>query len=155
MSEFFRYTLSGQDRPFSTLDKELEFVRHYLEIEQIRFGPRLRVSLTRDDEVAELLVPTLILQPLVENAVRHGLAPKLYGGSIAITASKQGELLRLDIADSGVGIPDPHSRKAGIGLQNVRERLRVLYRESAQLCIQAGADGSGTCITLLLPKHDY
>src|SRR5262245_54974863 len=86
LAEFFRYTLTRTDQTLATLDEELQFVRHYLDIEQVRFGDRLRVELSAGPGIAQEKVPALILQPIVENAIRHGLAPKPGGGRISISA---------------------------------------------------------------------
>ena len=153
LAEFFRYTLTRQERTLATLEEELRFVRHYLEIEQVRFGERLQFDLLQDAAVGQQQVPALILQPLVENAVRHGLAPKIGPGSICVSASREGEFLQLQVEDNGVGMPSSCDQRQGVGLRNVRERLRVLYRESAVLSIGAGAGGRGTRVTLLLPSR--
>jgi len=154
LAECFRYTLSRQDKALSTLDEELRFVRQYLDIEQARFGERLRVELAEAGEFSAAMVPTLILQPLIENAVRHGVAPKPEGGRISVSARREGDCLHLQIVDDGVGMQHVTDKRShGIGLQNVRERLQALYCERAQLHIAPGALGVGTCITLLVPLH--
>ena len=155
LAECFRYTLSRQERTLSTLDEELQFVRRYLDIEQVRFGDRLRVHVDGDDEVRQERVPSLILQPLVENAVRHGLAAKPEGGLLSVTAKNDGEYLRLTVSDDGIGFATRVPERRGIGLTNVRERLQALYRERAEMNIGAGESGRGTSITLRVPKHAY
>jgi two-component system, LytTR family, sensor kinase len=154
LCRFFRYTLSRQDRLYSTLDEELEFVRHYLDIEQVRFSERLRVEIRKDDGLGQQIVPSLLLQPLVENSVRHGLAPKLGGGSVIVTASRNGDQVCLLVADDGVGIRADNNRLSsrghGVGLQNVRERLRALYGDAAQVSVDSAPD-QGTRIKLLFP----
>jgi two-component sensor histidine kinase len=153
LAECFRYTLSRQERTLSTLDEELQFVRRYLDIEQVRFGERLQVHVDSDDEVRQERVPSLILQPLVENAVRHGLSAKPEGGMLRVTAKNDGEFLRLTVSDDGIGIASRVPERHGIGLTNVRERLQGLYRERAEMSIGAGESGRGTSITLRVPKH--
>jgi two-component sensor histidine kinase len=153
LAECFRYTLSRQERTLSTLEEELQFVRRYLDIEQVRFGDRLRVHIDGDEDVCQERVPSLILQPLVENAVRHGLAAKPEGGVLSVTAKNDGEYLRLTVSDDGIGIALRASERRGIGLSNVRDRLQALYRERAEMNISAGELGRGTSITLRVPKH--
>jgi signal transduction histidine kinase len=136
----------------STLDAELALLRRYLEIEQIRFGDRLRVAWRIDDAATRALVPPLILQPIVENALRHGLWPRADGGELAIAARCDGGALELEVADQGVGLApgfDPaHSR--GVGLANVRARLARMYGADAALELAAGAE-RGVRVRLRLP----
>ncbi len=154
LADCFRYALSRHDQMLSTLDEELQFVRRYLDIEQVRFGERLRVEMRNDETLGARQVPSLILQPIVENAVRHGLAPTPGGGVLSISAMRAGEYLKLEISDDGVGIPAGAPNRIGIGLRNVRERLQTVYRDRARMNIGRGACGRGTCITLLLPLHE-
>jgi two-component system LytT family sensor kinase len=152
LAECFRYALSKHSRDLSTLDDELEFARHYLGIEQVRFGDRLRVSLSRGDAGGSESLPSLLLQPLLENAIRHGLAPMREGGSISVTAKLEGEYLRLQIDDDGVGLRPDFDSRPGIGLQNVKERL-TMYSQAASMAIGNRPGERGTSVTILVPLH--
>jgi two-component system LytT family sensor kinase len=149
LSEFFRYTLTRYERTLATLEDELQFVRHYLDIERVRFGRRLQVKLSLEPDAAHQMVPALILQPLVENAIRHGLAPRLEGGTISISAARDGEFVRLQVADDGVGMRDADDG-SGIGLHNVRERLRSLYGDAGRISIES-QPARGTCVNMWVP----
>lgn len=151
LAECFRYALSRHERTMSTLQEELQFLERYLDIEQVRFGSRLRVELKSESALSQMRIPSLILQPLVENAVRHGLASKPGGGCVSVSASQVGEYLQLQVSDDGVGMQTQEQQSKGVGLRNVRERLQLLYRERAQMTISPGALGCGTSITLLVP----
>jgi two-component system LytT family sensor kinase len=153
LAECFRYALAKHSRALSTLDEELDFARHYLEIEQVRFGDRLRVSLSRGDAVGTEQIPSLLLQPLIENAVRHGLAPVREGGCVKVAARRDGARLRLTVEDDGVGLRT--GSNAGVGLRNVKERLRTMYAEAAELIVCTRADGRGTEVTILVPLHGH
>jgi two-component system LytT family sensor kinase len=146
----FRYALSRQSHDLSTLDDELEFARQYLNIERVRFGERLRVHLSRGDARGDERIPSMILQPLVENAIKHGLAPVPQGGSVRVIAKREGDHLRLEVFDDGIGVRSADSG-AGVGLRNVRDRLQTLYSQSGRMTIEANPDGRGTCVTLLVP----
>jgi LytS/YehU family sensor histidine kinase len=132
----------------TTVREEFEAVREYLDIEQIRFSDRLSVSMQVDAAVAAANVPTFILQPLVENAVRHGLGTSADGGRIDITAHAGGGGITLSVIDNGKGIAD-HAPE-GIGLSNTRRRLRELYGERGRLAILSPA-GGGTVVTVEIP----
>jgi len=151
LAECFRYALAKHSRALSTLDEELDFARHYLGIEQVRFGDRLRVSLSRGDAVGSEAIPSLLLQPLLENAIRHGLAPVREGGSVSVQARRDGEHLRLTVEDDGIGLQPGSS--AGVGLRNVQERLRTLYAEAAEFIIRTRAEGRGTEVIIVVPLH--
>ncbi len=151
LAECFRYALSRQSREVSTLDEELEFARQYLDIERVRFGDRLKVEFSRGDARGDERVPSLILQPLVENAIKHGLAPTPQGGTVSVTARKDGGHLRLEVCDDGVGTRFATSPGVGIGLRNVRERLHTLYPQSSTMTISSNEGGRGTRVTLLVP----
>ncbi|HEX6637222.1 MAG TPA: histidine kinase [Steroidobacteraceae bacterium] len=154
LAECFRYALAKHSRDLSTLDEELTFARHYLEIEQVRFGDRLRVQLSRGDASGSEAVPSLLLQPLLENAIRHGLAPVREGGRVSVTAHREGGQLRLSVEDDGVGMR-PDATASGIGLRTVQERLRTLYGQAAQFIIAPRPGGRGTAVTLLIPLHAH
>ncbi|HKU90787.1 MAG TPA: histidine kinase [Steroidobacteraceae bacterium] len=149
LAECFRYALAKHSRDLSTLDEELDFARHYLEIEQVRFGDRLRVQLSRGDAAGSEAVPSLLLQPLLENAIRHGLAPVREGGCVTVQARRDGERLHLSIEDDGVGLRS--DLRAGVGLRNVQERLRTLYAQAAEFLIGERPGGRGTRITIVIP----
>ncbi len=149
LAECFRYVLAKHSRDLSTLDEELDFARHYLEIEQVRFGDRLRVQLSRGDATGSEAIPSLLLQPLLENAIRHGLAPVREGGCVSVHAYREGERLHLSIEDDGVGLRA--GAPPGIGLRNVQERLRTLYAQAAEFLIGARAGGGGTTVTIVIP----
>lgn len=151
LAECFRYALTRQEQALSTLQDELQFVRRYLDIEQIRFGSRLSVEMRDEENLRGEQVPSLILQPLVENALRHGLAPKPAGGCVSVIAKRSGENLLLEVVDDGVGMSAADSPRVGVGIKNVRERLQLLYRERARMQIQPGPFGRGTRVTLQLP----
>jgi len=154
LADFFRYTLLRTERTLATLGEELQFVQHYLEIEQVRLGNRLRIELSAAADVRQEMVPALILQPLVENAIRHGLAPKPEGGCISVSASREGQFLKLEVVDDGMALQSTSRHGSGIGLQNVRERLRALYGDAAQMNVDSGS-AQGTCVSLLLPGNGH
>jgi len=151
LAECFRYALANHSRALSTLDEELGFAQQYLEIEQVRFGDRLRVQLSRGDARGDEAVPSLLLQPLLENAIRHGLAPVREGGCLSVQAHREGERLHLRIEDDGVGLKPGFADDAGIGLRNVQDRLRTLYAQAAEFLIGARAGGRGTTVTIIIP----
>jgi two-component system, LytTR family, sensor kinase len=153
LAECFRYALAKHARDLSTLDEELGFARQYLEIEQVRFGQRLRVQLSRGDAHGDEPIPSLLLQPLLENAIRHGLAPVREGGCVSVQARREGERLHLRIEDDGVGLRDGFAAHSGVGLRNVQERLRTLYAQTAEFLIGARPGGRGTAVTIVIPLH--
>jgi signal transduction histidine kinase len=133
------------------LRRELEFLAAYLEIEQARFGPRLKVEIEVGVEVQRARVPYLLLQPLVENALRHGLSPER-GGRVTVRAWRTGGALRLEVEDDGRGLPDHPAGRAreGIGLSNTREHLRQLYGPDHAFRIGPGSVG-GVLVRVELP----
>jgi two-component system, LytTR family, sensor kinase len=139
LSDFLRLTLDRPDVEEVPLADEIEFVRRYLEIEQVRFGDRLSVKIEVDDDAWSARVPALVLQPLVENAIRHGVAPREEGGNVTIEARAVDGRLHLAVADDGPGLSGngsgngnglPRTECRGIGLANTRERLEELYGET-------------------------
>ena len=157
LAKVFRHVLMHSDRQFSRVADEMEFLRTYLGIEQVRFGARLRVSMNIDPAVSETPIPSLILQPIVENAIKHGLAPKVGDGHIRITAAPEGEFLRLAVEDDGVGVqavePAPRSSGNGLGLKIIAERLRTLYAGQASLEVQP-AKSLGILVTIMIPRQE-
>ncbi len=155
LSEIFRYLLSSADRAFVTLADELDITDGYLDIERARFGDQLDVEVDVEPRARGWIVPTLIVQPLVENAVRHGLSRKIGGGRISIRARVENRELVVDIADTGVGMATngtPDAASNGVGLRNVRERLTHLYGASYRPSISSRA-GEGTHVRLRVPAR--
>jgi two-component system LytT family sensor kinase len=140
---------------FVPLKEELDFIDDYLDIEVARFGrDNLAFVKAIEDESLEAFVPSMLLQPIVENCLKHGLAPKLDGGKIQLRATNRDGRLRIEIEDNGVGISEekmPHVYVEGIGLSNVRERLRVLYGADFRLAIES-RPGEGTVIRIDIPE---
>lgn len=127
LSEFLRLTLESSGAQEVTLRQELDFLNRYLAIEKLRFQERLSLQFDIAPETLDAFVPNLILQPLVENAMRHGIAASEGGGHLEITAHRAGEQLRLTISDSGVDVVESKPINEGIGLTNTRARLQQLY----------------------------
>jgi two-component system LytT family sensor kinase len=140
---------------FVPLREELSFIDDYLDIEVARFGhDNLDIIKEIDEVTLETFIPSMLLQPMVENSLKHGLAPKLEGGRILLRTTSKNGRLQIEIADNGVGISEekmPHVYVEGIGLSNVRERLRVLYGEDFQLDIES-REGQGTTIRIDVPE---
>lgn len=133
LSAVFRYALSGSSRAWVCLEDELQAVRDYLAVEQIRFGDRLTIAFDVDPATKTLLIPPLVLQPLVENAVLHGVAPRTEGGSIRVEAARRDGMLALAVEDDGPGFGRSAHRGSGTSLENLRERLKLVYGERATL----------------------
>jgi len=143
LSEFLRLTLKTSDRSEVPLREEMDFLDHYLAIEQIRFGDRLRVEKQIEPALLGAQVPVLILQPLVENAIKHGIEKKLGPGVVTITASRSGETMQLQVRDNGRGqqaTVGGHVSE-GVGLSNIRARLRELAGDAATLQISSPPEG--------------
>ncbi len=126
LSELLRLALSGARAQEVPLREELDFLRRYLEIEQVRFGPRLEVHFQLAPDTLELAVPCLLFQPLVENAIKHGIAPRKPGGRIEVGARRAGDRLQLWVRDNGAG-DGQATQGSGLGLANTRARLEHLY----------------------------
>jgi two-component system, LytTR family, sensor kinase len=139
---------------FVTLREELEAIDEYLDIESIRFGPKLHIEKAIDAASLDIVVPSMILQPLVENSIKHGLAPKIGEGRITIRSVRQNGHAVIDVIDNGVGVGPGHDervRSGGIGLRNVNERLRVIYGANYQLQLDS-VPGQGTCARIVIPE---
>lgn len=134
-----------------TLREELDFIASYLEIEQIRFADRLSYHVAAGPDVMQARVPSLILQPLVENAIRHGVARRARPGRIVISARADGGMLRLAVTDNGVGLG--HHVKWGIGLSNTRARLRQMFGDRHAFDI-GDNPGGGAAVTLAIPLQE-
>ncbi|MEM1127675.1 MAG: histidine kinase [Bacteroidota bacterium] len=149
LSDFLRLTLEAEDTAEVPLAEEIDFTRRYLDIEQARFGDRLQVHYAVDAEALSVPVPALVLQPLVENAVKYAVAPREEGGQINVTAEVDHSVLLVTVADNGPGAPlgghvegpDGADGGLGVGLANVRARLHERYGDEAQM--EAGLAGTG------------
>ena len=155
LGDFLRMTLRDLDRQEVPLHREFEFLRRYLAIEHMRFGSRLRFSVEAAAEILDAAVPQLILQPIVENAVRHGIAPYGCGGEIAVSAARDTDRLLLTVQDSGPGILEERLQApaaAGLGLSNTRARLSQLHGTAQHLTLENLA-GGGFRVQIEIPFH--
>lgn len=152
LSDLLRLSLDNLGEQEVPLQRELEFLQRYLEIEQIRFGDRLIVQIDVVPATLEALVPNLILQPLVENAIRHGITPRAVPGRIEIHAERENEQLQLRVLDDGAGLPEGKfaALKEGIGLTNTRARLQQLYGAAGRLALHNVA-GGGLRVDISIP----
>ena len=154
LSDFLRLTMQSSGTPEITLAQELAFVRQYLDIQQLRFGDRLGFELSVTSEAMEAVVPTLILQPLVENAVRHGILPRARGGRVTISARTVTGSLLLNVDDDGPGMQRSMSLSKGLGLSNTATRLAEIYGGRAELTVgRSQAGGVGVAIRIPLPAE--
>jgi len=154
LAEVFRYTLRASEHEHARLGDELELLRAYLDIERTRFGDRLRVVERVEAGLDSLAVPSLLLQPLVENAVRYAASARTEGATVTISAARRGDLLALEVADDGPGIDgDAAPSGTGFGLHSVRERLRALGPPHA---IEVDTSpGRGTRVRITLPLFPH
>jgi two-component system LytT family sensor kinase len=153
LSGLLRRLLRSQEH-FVTLREELEAIDEYLDIERVRFGPRLHIEKVIDPASLDVVVPSMLLQPLVENSIKHGLSPKVGEGRITIRSVRENGHAIIDVVDNGVGVAPSHaerSRAGGIGLRNVNERLRVIYGANYQLQLDS-IPGQGTCARIVIPE---
>jgi sensor histidine kinase YesM len=153
LGDLLRLSLSSQSRQAIALVEELDFLDHYLAIQKIRFGDGLRVHINISDDVKQALVPSMFLQPLVENAIRHGLSPRSGGGTIFLSAERAGDRLYIRVLDDGVGLPIvwPPQSPSGLGLSVTRERIAALHPEgSSHFAIHSRTQG-GTEVEIYLP----
>jgi two-component system, LytTR family, sensor kinase len=156
LGDFLRLTLENSGAQEVSLQKELEFLTCYLEIERVRFRDRLTTRMEIDSRALDTPVPNLILQPIVENALRHGIAPRSAPGRIEISAKRDNGSLRIQVRDNGPGLPaisKPNGRfREGLGLANTRERLAQLYGGSHRLELENAPEG-GLVVTLEIPAR--
>ena len=156
LSEMLRISLDRVGVQEVTLGQELEFLEKYLEIERTRFQDRLRVEVRVEPRALGACVPNMILQPIVENAVRHGVAPRSQGGRIEISARREDGLLRLAVSDDGRGTDEGAealAAKGGVGLSNTRERLARLYGDRHSFELRSSA-GLGMTVTIAIPYRE-
>ncbi len=150
LSDLLRAALDGAGTQEVSLRQELKMLELYLAIEQIRFGNRLTVKMNIAPETLDAQVPSLILQPLVENAIRHGIEPRARPGCIELRAHRQDGTLALAVSDDGAGLGNREQIKEGIGLSNTRARLRELYGAAHQFELIRGTKG-GVRVELSIP----
>jgi sensor histidine kinase YesM len=149
--QYLRATLSSSRADTTTLGQEFALMDAYLGLMAIRMGPRLGYTLHLPDHLRQLTVPPMLLQPLVENAIQHGLEPKIEGGHITVEASSDGKQLRLTVRDDGLGLDHPgQSKGTQLGVSNIRERLQVMHGAAASLSLLAQPEG-GVIACLILP----
>ncbi|MEO8020760.1 histidine kinase [Polaromonas sp.] len=150
MIAYLRATLGASLSATHTLQAEFDRLRDYFELMAIRMGPRLRYTLELPPELAQHPVPTLLLQPLVENSIKHGLEPKVEGGRITVSARHEGDALVLEVLDTGVGLAGTDEDRPGFGVAQVRERLASTYGTSTAIELVANGSG-GTRATARFP----
>jgi signal transduction histidine kinase len=155
LSEVFRFFMEKIEQPELPFEQELEFIRCYLQVEGIRFGEKLRVSVDVEPATLNCIVPNLLLQPLVENAIKHGIARRMTPGEVRISAKRRDGRLLLEVSDDGPGessraLDVAQARSSGIGLRNTRQRLDHLYGANYRFQISPRLEG-GTTVVLDLP----
>jgi len=154
ISDFLRLVLSSSNEQEVSLDREMSLLQHYLDIQRVRFGNKLRVNFDVEEGLDHALVPSLILQPLVENAIRHGIGPRAAGGNISVTIKRSEDRLSIEIVDDGVGLTSRRSRErsrgTGLGLANTATRLNHLYKDNHDFETGAAPEG-GFTVHLRLP----
>jgi len=155
LSDFLRYTLDNDPMSRVTLGSELDAIDLYLEIEKVRFGDRLVIEKAIESPAERALVPSLILQPLIENAIKYAISPSETGGTLRIAARVQRGVLVMQLADTGPGLGNGKSnhKSSGVGLQNTRERLLQLYGDDQAFAL-APNEPSGLVITINLPYEE-
>lgn len=151
LSDLLRITLDNAGTQEVALKNELDFLNGYLEIEQTRFHDRLTVTTDIDPATLDARVPNLLLQPLVENAIRHGIGNRPDAGSITIRSRREGDRIRLEISDNGAGLPEPGIKK-GVGLANTEARLQQLYGSDHTFEMLRAPEG-GLLVRIAIPFH--
>jgi two-component system LytT family sensor kinase len=156
LANILRALLKDHDT-YVPLHEELEFTDDYLDIEVVRFGAKLRVEKEIDPRTLDVLVPSILLQPLIENSIKHGLEPRLHGGTVTLRSRLEGDRVTIEVADDGVGVGNKPASAlprtgAGIGMKNVQERLEVLYGNQARFTV-VSSPGRGTLVSIEIPAN--
>jgi len=151
LSDFLRSTLQKLDSPEIPVREELAFVEQYLRIQRLRFGSALRATVDAQPETHDALVPTLILQPLVENAVRHGILARAQGGGLSVSIRRRDEVLVITVEDDGPGLGHGSAHPYGVGFKNSAERLAALYGDKAHMSVGPRPCGRGFVVVVFLP----
>jgi LytS/YehU family sensor histidine kinase len=154
LSEFLRRSSADSNRSQVTLAEEVEYLQRYVDIQQVRFGERLRVSVDIPADLMDAQVPSLLLQPLVENAIKHGIATRVVGGNVRVTGTRRDGNLCVTVYNDGPSFAeDWRTRGAGVGLANLRTRLQILHGETSDLQMRrAGTDGVEVIVSLPLKE---
>jgi two-component system, LytTR family, sensor kinase len=154
LSEFLRRASEDSHRSQVTLGEEVEYLQRYVDIQQVRFGERLRVTVDIEKELLNAQVPNLLLQPLVENAIKHGIAKRVTGGTVRVAGARRNGSLYLSVYNDGPNFPDEWQTKgAGVGLANLRTRLQILHGDASELRMtRVGTDGVEVVVALPLKE---
>ncbi|WP_169902882.1 sensor histidine kinase [Paraferrimonas sedimenticola] len=150
LTQMLRNSLQRSRELQSNLGQELALIRHYLEIQKIRLGERLEFDIQVVSGLENVELPPLLIQPIVENALQHGIEPAIEGGVVSVLVTRQDDKLAVTVVDTGVGLGNSPSKGTGLGLANVRQRLQSLYGEEARMVLAENRP-KGTRVTLLLP----
>lgn len=151
LTALLRGVLRRSEGEFATLGEEIELIESYLNIERARFEDRLRVTIDAPDNLRDLRIPALLVQPLVENAIKHGIEPSAHGGAVTLRARRDDTRLTVEVADTGRGIVGAPSRDGGgVGLANLRERLAALYGSAGRFTL-SGLESGGTRAVIEIP----
>ncbi|HMJ08158.1 MAG TPA: histidine kinase [Pyrinomonadaceae bacterium] len=155
LSDLLRMSFENLEVQEIPLKQELEFLEKYVQIEQVRFNDRLKVEINVAADILDARVPNMILQPLVENAIKHGIAPRSSGGNIDISVVRSNGHLAITVSDDGLGVPfgDLENLPEGVGLSNTRRRLRHLYGEEHEFGLDAGRK-NGLKVSLTIPYRN-
>ena len=150
LGDLLRYALESTEEQEVPLRRELDFLERYIEIEQTRFGDRLTITKEIAPETLDALLPNLLLQPIIENAIQHGIEPHARRGHIVLKAARDGDVMRLEVRDNGDGLPAGAKPQEGVGLSNSRARLQQLYGERGQFHL-ANAPEGGLVVSVAVP----
>jgi LytS/YehU family sensor histidine kinase len=149
--KYLRTSLSRTQAETTTLDQEITSIKAYLNIQQIRMGERLSFTIDIPDTIREHPFPPMLLQPLVENAIKHGLEPSIEGGEISINVMEENNLIRIEVLDTGSGFSS--GNEGGVGIRNVRERIKLLYGDKGRFVMEENKP-RGVKAVIEVPKHD-
>jgi len=150
LSEYLRRATADSNRMQVTLAEEVEYLQRYLEIQKVRFGERLQVSVDIPKEILDAQVPNLLLQPLVENAIKHGIAHRMAGGAVRVSGTGDNGVLRLRVANDGPSVPpDQPGTNTGVGLSNLRTRLQILHGGQSGLQLTRATSGQAEVVVTL------
>ena len=150
LGDLLRYALESTDEQEVPLRRELDFLDRYIEIEQTRFGDRLTITREIEPETLDAVLPNLLLQPIIENAIQHGIEPHARRGRIVLKSAREGNAMRLEIRDNGDGLPGGANPQEGVGISNSRARLQQLYGDRGQFQL-ANAPEGGLVVSIIVP----